>query len=422
MGKNFEAILPLIILLALGNSPIAPVLAESVAKNAATTPKPLSVSVKRALTYLVSQQQENGGWSQGTESANMGTSMDNIAKTANVGDTCMAGLALVQSGSYPNKGEYAKNLSKAAEFVCGKVEKSDDTSLSVTDLRTTRIQMKLGPNIDTFLASLFLSEIKTHMPSKDTQVRVAKALDKVINKMERNQNSDGQFTGKLASASAGGAGWAPIHAQAMATKALNRAKQEGAVVSDEALAKAQTYAEKSYDGKTRNFNLVGAASVPLYAAGAALSGLQQSINTGKMYEQEARKVLESKNSTKKDREVAQARIDRLASASSVQTNATIAVTERLNDKGFIQGFGCNGGEEFLSYLDISEALKENDPKKWQEYDKKMSENLGRIQNQDGSWMGQHCITSKTFVTAAAILVLTVDRESSSRADKIRRRA
>src|SRR5262249_40061575 len=123
MRKNFKAMLPIILVLAVSNSPIAPGLAESASKNAAATPKPLSVSVKRALTYLVSQQQDNGGWSQGTESASMGTSMDNIAKTANVGDTCMAGLALVQSGSYPNKGEYAKNLDKAAAFVCGKVEK-----------------------------------------------------------------------------------------------------------------------------------------------------------------------------------------------------------------------------------------------------------------------------------------------------------
>jgi hypothetical protein len=420
MRNNLQAMLPVILVLAVSNCPIAPTLAESAGKNAVAA-KPLSTSVKRALTYLVAQQQENGGWSQGTESSNMGGGMDNIAKTANVGDTCMAGLALVQSGSYPNKGEYAKNLVNAAGFVCGKVEKSDDTSLSVTDLRTTRIQMKLGPNIDTFLASLFLTEIKGHMPNKDTQVRVAKALDKVIAKMERNQNSDGQFTSKLASA-AGGEGWAPIHAQAIATKALNRAKQFGVGVSDETLAKAQSYAEHSYNKDAGTFALSGAANVPLYAAGAALSGLQQSVNTGRVYEEEAQKVLESKSSSDKDRREARSRIDRLASGRAVQTSATKAVTERLNDKNFIQGFGCNGGEEFLSYLDISEALKDSDPKKWQEFDSKMTENLSRIQNQDGSWMGQHCITSKTFVTAAAILVLTVDRESSSRGDKIRRHA
>jgi hypothetical protein len=29
-----------------------------------------------------------------------------------------------------------------------------------------------------------------------------------------------------------------------------------------------------------------------------------------------------------------------------------------------------------------------------------------IQNSDGSWTGHHCITSRTFCTAAACLVLT----------------
>ena len=51
----------------------------------------------------------------------------------------------------------------------------------------------------------------------------------------------------------------------------------------------------------------------------------------------------------------------------------------------------------------------------------MTSNLERIQNKDGSWSGHHCITGRTFCTAAALLVLTVDRAPIPLAAKIHRR-
>ncbi len=39
----------------------------------------------------------------------------------------------------------------------------------------------------------------------------------------------------------------------------------------------------------------------------------------------------------------------------------------------------------------------------------MAANLDRVQNEDGSWSGQHCITGRTFCTAAALLTLMADR-------------
>src|SRR5262245_12299679 len=79
-------------------------------------PKPLSDSVKRGLAYLVAQQLPNGGWSQGEEAAQMRGSGEPSA-VANVGDTCIAALALIRAGNTPKEGPYAKNLAKAVEFV-----------------------------------------------------------------------------------------------------------------------------------------------------------------------------------------------------------------------------------------------------------------------------------------------------------------
>ena len=81
----------------------------------------------------------------------------------------------------------------------------------------------------------------------------------------------------------------------------------------------------------------------------------------------------------------------------------------MNDKKFTEGFGSNGGEEFLSYLNIGEAMVIHGDAKFAEWDQKMTENLNRVQNDDGSWSGHHCITGRVAVTSAALLTLTADR-------------
>ncbi len=73
------------------------------------------------------------------------------------------------------------------------------------------------------------------------------------------------------------------------------------------------------------------------------------------------------------------------------------------------GFGSNGGEEFLSYLNIGESLLLKGGDDWAKWDDKISTSLSKVQNADGSWTGHHCITGRTFCTASALLVLMVDR-------------
>ena len=77
----------------------------------------------------------------------------------------------------------------------------------------------------------------------------------------------------------------------------------------------------------------------------------------------------------------------------------------------MDGFGSNGGEEFMSYLQTGESMiigKDNEWKKW--YDN-MSGRLLRIQNDDGSWSGHHCITSPVFCTATCLLILSVSNDA-----------
>ena len=85
------------------------------------------------------------------------------------------------------------------------------------------------------------------------------------------------------------------------------------------------------------------------------------------------------------------------------------ITKQLDDKRFVQGFGSNGGEEFLSFMNISETLLAKGGAEWEKWDKSATDNLNRIQDKDGGWSGHHCITGRTFCTATALLVLLADR-------------
>ncbi|MEM1210026.1 MAG: hypothetical protein AAGI54_12240, partial [Planctomycetota bacterium] len=86
------------------------------------------------------------------------------------------------------------------------------------------------------------------------------------------------------------------------------------------------------------------------------------------------------------------------------------VLERLQDRGFVAGFGSDGGEEYLSYMKIGEGLAgdADAQEAFAHFVKAMKGNLTRVQNQDGSWTGHHCITGRNFCTATALMVMTLD--------------
>lgn len=65
-----------------------------------------------------------------------------------------------------------------------------------------------------------------------------------------------------------------------------------------------------------------------------------------------------------------------------------------------------GGEEFFAFHLITETMLQKGGEDWEKWFPVVRDKLIDVQNQDGSWTGHHCITSRTFCTAAAILVLT----------------
>jgi hypothetical protein len=399
----------------------------------AVQPKPLPSSVKKGLAYLVSQQNEKGGWGQGG-GWRIGAKGDRIEgpevkDPPDLADTCIATLALLRAGNAPKHGNHAKSVAKAIEFICNRVEKSDKDSLLVADAQSTQLQSKLGPYVDTFLAAWVLAEAKGFAPDEKNEKRLVAALDKVVAKIERHQREDGTWSHE--------GGWAPVLCQALACKGLNRAKQVGAKVTDKTLARAERYAAANFDRERGGFAApglggagfgggglglggLGGGGVPLYTQGGQLGGLQDSINTNRQLKDSVSQVAKSRNAGEKEKAKAQDQLRRFDEAEKVQEEAAKSILKQLDNKEFIQGFGSNGGEEFLSYMNISETLLAKGGKEWQKWDKQVSENLERIQNKDGSWSGDHCITGRTFCTASTLLVLMADRAPVPLAAKIKK--
>ncbi|MBI3927609.1 MAG: hypothetical protein HY319_18865 [Armatimonadetes bacterium] len=374
----------------------------------AVKPKPLGDETLKGVKWLIAHQHQNGGWGQGEESQNMGGGGE-LAGVPNVADTCIATLALMRAGSTPSDGPYAKNIARAISFVVSEVDASDPDSLYVTSVRGTRVQSKLGPYIDTFLSSMVLAEAQGQMPDDASKKRVSAALDKVLRKIQKNQRADGTWDDN---------GWAPALSQSMATKGLNRAVQSGAEVDEETLKRAEKHAVSQYDSSSGSFKSEGSAGVSLYATAATTSAMQDSMNTNAAKEKELREVASNSKDEKK-RDQARNELGRIAGTRKAQEESRQTLVRQLDDDSFVKGFGSNGGEEFLSYMNISETLVVQGGPEWKSWDQGMSQNLSRIQNADGSWSGHHCITGRTFCTAAALLVLTADRAPVPVAARVR---
>jgi hypothetical protein len=368
------------------------------------TVKPLSDAVNRGFAYLIKQQHAGGGWCQGG-GWRMGTEGGrvegpDVEDPADVANTCVAALALLRGGHTPLDGEYCTQFGRGLDFIVTSVERSDAESLYVTDLRGTQVQHKIGEYVDTFLTAMLLAETKGQMPDDAGETRLAAALDKVIAKIERHQQGDGTWNLR---------GWAPVVGYGLASAGLNRAKQRGAKVSDDVLQRAEKNSRAQYDRGSKSYGMSGSAGVPLYGTASHLGSRQKTVDSYQAEKIALKRALATGELPAEEAVQAKAKVDYFEEMEAHHDADMRDQYEQLKNAAFVSGFGSNGGEEFLSYLHISESLLSKCGKEWEDWDKQMTENLERVQNADGSWAGHHCITGRTFCTATALLVLMGDR-------------
>lgn len=346
---------------------------------------------QKAVTWLVEAQSPNGGWGAGSHTYQNVT--DPHAVQTDPATTAFAALALMKAGGPLESNPYKNQITKALDRILKDIADRPDNG-RITSLTGTQPQVKLGIHIDASMALQFLTEIREQIKDPATESKIDKAADVCINLIQGSQNTDGGWAG---------GGWAPVLQSAMANNALEQA-QGRYDVDEKAIENSRRYQADNIS--TEGVRAEDAAGVPLYAAVSAQRatseesreveelvspGMIASYSTGKVKKDAISRELESKGM---DRDKA----ERMATSYEVNQIST----KTLQSDDIWQGFGNNGGEEYLSYMMTSEALAQQGHEEWLKWRQSIEPKFKQVQNPNGSWSGQHCITSPVFCTAAII--------------------
>ncbi len=369
---------------------------------------PVAQAIAKGEKWLISVQGKDGGWGQDGGETSYVRQGERLESTGNdVANTAVAAEALLHTGNAPNAGPYRESLQRAVRFILAHVDNSPADGLAVTDVMGTQIQRKLGPYIDTFLTSKLLAELDGRMGDAQANLRVRRSLEKCVAKIEKNQLKDGSWN------VAGG--WAPILGTSPASQTLYAAQAKGLAVAPMAMAKVDRYTTAT--AMPAGVGGVG-AGIGAGAGGGVGSGAGGGVGGGMVSRDSVRSFSAPRAEVsavsagvplyKRAQEMEQlsrTEADRKKNATTIN-----AIEKDLSDPRFVAGFGSVGGEEFFSYLNISDSLHRAGGEPWHKWNQEMTAKLLTMQNEDGTWAGHHCITGRVAVTSAAILMLTVDRE------------
>jgi hypothetical protein len=359
--------------------------AQRTTREPEAAPATVKDAVGKGARWLASVQGADGGWGQDGGGASSSRAGERLESSGNdVANTAVAALALLQAG-----GQFAPQVERAVAFILQRVEASPADGLAITDRQGTQIQRKLGPCIDTFLSSMLMSRMDGRASTPALNARIRQALQKTVAKIEKHQQSDGSWN------AAGG--WAPVLGTSMASRSLFEARGRGVAVNEAVLQRAENYTVSALSAPAASAGRVtvdGLSSGGGFGGGAAGGRAAPAEAAGVPLYQGAQ-ALEQLSRTPADR---------------VQNARQIsAIQGQLASATFVSGYGSIGGEEFFSYLNISDSMKRIGGDVSSKWHADITQKILALQNSDGTWAGHHCITGRVAMTSAAILNLTVDR-------------
>jgi hypothetical protein len=366
--------------------------------------QPLAPFLEKGLGWLAEAQQESGGWGGGSHAAQQ--IKDPHKVVTDPGTTAFAAMAFLRAGHTPKGGKYKDTVVKSLEYLLGVVESAPEDGPRISQVTGTQPQAKMGQFVDTALCSQFLSRILPEVKGDPKlEPRVAKAVDKCVRKIQKSQGKDGNW-------SAGG--WAPVLQSSLMNSSLEMAQAAARPVDQSALVLSREFQKQQIDAGSKSIGLGGSAGVELYT-------LSSNVRATAAQAEAADQLVAKAKKDGRLRADSRVTVDNLVVAGlpkakaeelgkSYEQNA-FAVAKMTEDK-VLDGFGNNGGEEFLSYMQKSEGLLiGGGTDAFEKWNSKMTERLQKVQNQDGSWSGHHCITSPVFCTAAVVLTLAADRDA-----------
>jgi len=286
-------------------------------------------------------------------------------------------------------------------------EDSDANSYNITELTGTQIQTKLGQNIDVILTAQFLSNVLDHA-NHDAALkrRIQKNLNICVSKIQRAQDSNGNIAG---------AGWAGVLQSSFAANALESAQAQGASVDEKKLERSREAQKNNFDAKTGDVKTDMGAGVMLYSVSGSA---RASAKEARHVEEEITRAKKSGTlnagapATAENLEkIGFDKDDAMKYSTAYEVYQSAKVQAQRAD--VMDGFGSNGGEEFLSYLQTGESMIIGKDTSWQQWYDNISGRMLKIQNNDGSWNGHHCITSPVFCTATSLLILSINNDIES---------
>lgn len=275
-----------------------------------------------------------------------------VGQRADLSCTAMAGLVLVSQGNTPQCGPRSKELAKVLDAVLIMVDWIPPGNERYKEV--TLVQTKIGLNADRFLAAFFLSQLLGDSGDADEEIR--RALDKLVHDICQEQGKDGTW---------GNESWAPVLGTVLGWESLRAASSCGLTVDASATLAGEalrTHLQKSLgrsDGWMHDFYKNASTIRVLHSMG--------------YYDDEI-----FQDCVKRTLEFAQ-----------------------QDDRPFRMA----GGEEYLAFYLVTECFLQRPDEQWQEWYPVVSKKIMDQQNADGSWTGHHCITNRTFCTAAALLML-----------------
>src|SRR4051794_7140033 len=122
-------------------------------------------SVRKGLAWLAAHQQKDGAFGAGGGS------------TKHAGITALAGIAFMQAGNLPGRGQYGENVQKCLDFILANCQES---GLVASD-------QSHGPMYGHGFATLFLGEV--YGMTGDEQVK--EKLQRAVRLIEQTQNKEG---------------------------------------------------------------------------------------------------------------------------------------------------------------------------------------------------------------------------------------
>jgi len=266
--------------------------------------------------------------------------------------TAIVGLSLVAQGNTPHGGPHSKELLKvlnATLIMSDWIPRGENRYKEIT-----LVQRKIGLNADRFLAALFLSQVLGEGGDADEDIR--RTLEKLVGDICREQGKDGTW---------GNESWAPVLGTVLGWESLRAANSCGLKVDASATSAGEAlrnHLQKSMerrDGWMHEFYKDASSIRVLYSMG---------------YRQDP------------------------VFRDCVQRTLEFA---QKDDRPF----RLAGGEEYLAFFLVTECFLQRPDPQWQAWYPMVSEKIVDRQNTDGSWTGHHCITNRTFCTAAALLTL-----------------